>query len=97
MCVTRALLLQMENIACFLSGAERLGVPKYDLFQTVDLYEKKNMTQVNQSSNTGIVDMMLMDIVKVVDTIFSLSRHAYKAGACSTVSFSCALFVLPQS
>ena len=36
----------MENISKFLSGAERLGVPKHDMFQTVDLYEKKNMTQV---------------------------------------------------
>ncbi|KAI9311984.1 calponin homology domain-containing protein [Dichotomocladium elegans] len=38
--------MQMENIARFLEGAEKLGVPKHDLFQTVDLYEKKNMTQV---------------------------------------------------
>ena len=37
---------QMENISKFLSGAEKLGVPKHDMFQTVDLYEKKNMTQV---------------------------------------------------
>ncbi|KAI7861415.1 calponin homology domain-containing protein [Spinellus fusiger] len=38
--------IQMENISTFLSGAEALGVPKHDLFQTVDLYERKNMTQV---------------------------------------------------
>ncbi|KAL0078626.1 calponin homology domain-containing protein [Phycomyces blakesleeanus] len=38
--------VQMENISKFLSGAEALGVPKHDLFQTVDLFEKKNMTQV---------------------------------------------------
>ncbi|KAI7887501.1 hypothetical protein K492DRAFT_202657 [Lichtheimia hyalospora FSU 10163] len=37
---------QMENIAQFLSGAKELGVPPHDLFQTVDLFEKKNMTQV---------------------------------------------------
>lgn len=36
----------MENIAHFLAGADKLGVPKHDLFQTIDLYEKKNMTQV---------------------------------------------------
>ncbi|KAI7873581.1 hypothetical protein K492DRAFT_154740 [Lichtheimia hyalospora FSU 10163] len=63
--VSKIPFMQMENIACFLAGAEKLGVPKHDLFQTVDLYEKKNMTQV-------------------VDAIFSLSRHAYKAGSCST-------------
>ena len=36
----------MENINNFLSGAEKLGVPRADLFQTVDLYEKKNALQV---------------------------------------------------
>ncbi|KAI9250480.1 calponin homology domain-containing protein [Phascolomyces articulosus] len=41
--------MQMENISKFLAGAEKLGVPKHDLFQTVDLYEKKNMTQVVDS------------------------------------------------
>ncbi|KAL9549251.1 hypothetical protein MBANPS3_005290 [Mucor bainieri] len=41
--------IQMENISIFLRGAEALGVPKYDLFQTVDLFEKKNMTQVIDS------------------------------------------------
>lgn len=40
--------IQMENISHFLAGAEKLGVPKHDLFQTVDLYEKKNMTQVGR-------------------------------------------------
>ncbi|KAG1472041.1 hypothetical protein G6F56_001773 [Rhizopus delemar] len=39
----------MENISIFLKGAEALGVPKHDLFQTIDLFEKKNMTQVIDS------------------------------------------------
>lgn len=30
----------------FLSVAEKLGCPKMELFQTVDLYEAKNMVQV---------------------------------------------------
>ncbi|ORX62687.1 hypothetical protein DM01DRAFT_1297413 [Hesseltinella vesiculosa] len=38
--------IQMENISTFLAGAEALGVPKHDLFQTVDLFEQKNMMQV---------------------------------------------------
>ncbi|KAI8889209.1 hypothetical protein K501DRAFT_208668 [Backusella circina FSU 941] len=41
--------IQMENISIFLRGADALGVPKHDLFQTVDLFEKKNMTQVIDS------------------------------------------------
>jgi len=37
---------QMENIANFLTGCENIGVNKTDLFQTVDLYENTNITQV---------------------------------------------------
>ena len=37
---------QMENIGFFLLAAENYGVTKSDLFQTVDLYEKQNMSQV---------------------------------------------------
>lgn len=37
---------QMENISHFLEACTRYGVAKNDLFQTVDLYENQNMTQV---------------------------------------------------
>ena len=38
---------QMENINFFLTAAtEKLGVPAVELFQTVDLFEATNMTQV---------------------------------------------------
>ena len=37
---------QMENIAKFLSAADKYGLKVDDLFQTVDLYEKLNMWQV---------------------------------------------------
>lgn len=40
---------QMENINNFLMGEQKLGVPKSDQFQTVDLYEKKNPAQVLDS------------------------------------------------
>jgi len=36
----------MENIAKFLKAIEDYGVMKQDLFQTVDLYEAQNMSQV---------------------------------------------------
>ncbi|KAJ3437407.1 muscle-specific protein [Anaeramoeba flamelloides] len=36
----------MENINNFLLACENLGVPKYDLFMTVDLYEEKNIPLV---------------------------------------------------
>ncbi|OAJ39911.1 hypothetical protein BDEG_23708 [Batrachochytrium dendrobatidis JEL423] len=51
----------MENIGTFLQALDKLGVPKMEQFQTVDLFEGKNMGQV-------------------VDSIFSLSRHAVKHG-----------------
>ena len=40
----------MENIHLFLNAlSEKLGVPKYDQFQTIDLYENKNMLAVIDS------------------------------------------------
>ena len=36
----------MENINAFLNGLTTLGVPKHDQFQTIDLYENKNIIQV---------------------------------------------------
>ena len=39
----------MENIGQFLAAAEAYGVARGDLFQTVDLYEAKNMLLVRGS------------------------------------------------
>jgi len=36
----------MENIEVFVSFCEAYGVPRTSLFQTVDLYEGRNMAQV---------------------------------------------------
>jgi len=38
--------MQMENVNSFIQAATQLGVPTHDMFQTVDLYEEKNMNQV---------------------------------------------------
>ncbi|KAI9328542.1 calponin homology domain-containing protein [Obelidium mucronatum] len=40
---------QMENINSFLQAAEKMGVNRHELFQTVDLYEAKNLVQVIDS------------------------------------------------
>ncbi|KAI8855232.1 calponin homology domain-containing protein, partial [Chytridium lagenaria] len=37
---------QMENIGFFLNRLSKVGVPTYEQFQTVDLYEGKNIDQV---------------------------------------------------
>lgn len=44
--------VQMENISQFLSFCAKLGIPQHDLFQTIDLYERKNVFQVVQSIHT---------------------------------------------
>lgn len=36
----------MENISAFLEAIQKFGVPHTDLFQTVDLFEKKDIAQV---------------------------------------------------
>ncbi|KAK9451296.1 calponin homology domain-containing protein [Limtongia smithiae] len=41
--------VQMENISMFLKAATSLGLPQYDLFQTVDLFEQKDPAQVLQT------------------------------------------------
>jgi transgelin len=38
--------VQMENIASYLAGCSKLGMKTHDLFQTVDLFEAKNLNQV---------------------------------------------------
>jgi len=37
---------QMENISNYLEACSKLGVPKFSLFQTVDLFENKDMFAV---------------------------------------------------
>jgi muscular protein 20 (fragment) len=38
----------MENINAFNAAARKYGVPEEDIFQTVDLFEKRNIPQVLQ-------------------------------------------------
>lgn len=39
----------MENINNFQKGIQAYGVPDQDVFQTVDLYEKKDISQVTNT------------------------------------------------
>lgn len=39
----------MENINNFQKGLKAYGVPDQDVFQTVDLYEKKDISQVTNT------------------------------------------------
>ena len=39
----------MENINKFQTAIKIYGVPDIDVFQTVDLYERRNIPQVTQS------------------------------------------------
>ena len=38
-----------ENVSQFLTAAKAYGVPDNELFQTVDLFEKKNISQVTMT------------------------------------------------
>ncbi|KAJ1824347.1 Protein kinase of the Mitotic Exit Network, partial [Coemansia sp. RSA 2599] len=62
---------QMENISNFLAAARKLGLKSTDLFQTVDLYEGKNMPRVV---------MTLLTIARVVAGI-PLNSHKKLADA----------------
>ncbi|KAJ2801832.1 Protein kinase of the Mitotic Exit Network, partial [Coemansia helicoidea] len=62
---------QMENISNFLAAAQSLGLASSDLFQTVDLYEGKNMSRVV---------MTLLTIARVVAGI-PLNSHRKLADA----------------
>lgn len=44
--VSRQPFMQMENINSFLDAAREIGVPGHDLFQSIDLFERKNLKQV---------------------------------------------------
>ena len=37
----------MENVQAFLGAAKRYGVPEEEVFQTPDLFEKRNIPQVS--------------------------------------------------
>ncbi|KAJ1758473.1 Protein kinase of the Mitotic Exit Network, partial [Coemansia sp. RSA 1591] len=58
--------VQMENISNFLAAAQSLGLDSSDLFQTVDLYEGKNIPKVV---------MTLLAIARVVARIPLNSRR----------------------
>lgn len=38
----------MENLSAFQNAIKKYGVPDEDVFQTVDLFEKRNVPQVAQ-------------------------------------------------
>jgi len=54
---------QMENISFFLQAAEAYGVPRHNLFQTVDLSEGQNLAQVQ----TGLYNIGSMAQKKKFD------------------------------
>ncbi|WUR04771.1 calponin transgelin [Vairimorpha necatrix] len=43
------LFVQRENICAFINGLKKYGILEYELFQTVDLFEEKNLKQVSIS------------------------------------------------
>lgn len=60
----------MENIELFLKGANAYGVPDNSLFQTVDLYEGRNMA------------MVIATILQVGTEVSSRARHWHIMSLC---------------
>lgn len=50
----------MENIGFFLDACVNFGVPKADLFQTVDLYEGENIPQVRYTDTHSIIIVLFV-------------------------------------
>ncbi|KAG0070155.1 hypothetical protein BGZ89_001273 [Linnemannia elongata] len=86
--------VKMENISNFLNAAKQLGVQSSDLFQTVDLYEGKDMTQVVSTILTlervvgGVARMIVKDkrpgpspIVSAGSTPADILKAGGKTGA----------------
>lgn len=68
--------MQMENISFFLKTCEAIGVPHDEIFQTIDLYERKDPYQViitilsfsrraNETNSTNFPNVIGPKIVKV--------------------------------
>ena len=57
---------EMENISFFLQAAEAYGVPRHNLFQTVDLTDGQNLAQVQ----TGLYNVCIL--------IYSFTNYEYK-------------------
>ena len=59
----------MENIGFFLKFCDEIGVPKTDIFQTVDLYENQNIPGVSGDLLEGRVSLLL-DWPKLKEEIY---------------------------
>ena len=59
----------MENIQAFLSAARKYGVPAEELFQTADLFERRNLPQVKENYKKGEtvlwkdMELLCMDLI----------------------------------
>lgn len=66
----------MENISSFQNAIKKYGVPDEDCFQTVDLFEKRNIPQVAQSlmalGRTVTIAIILQLLLHIIHFIFSL-------------------------
>ena len=63
-----------ENISFFLQAAEQYGVPRHNLFQTVDLAEGQNLSQVQTGlynvSYVSWENIIFWKIAKIFNLIF---------------------------
>ena len=53
-----------ENISFFLEAAEKYGVPRHNLFQTVDLAEGQNLAQVQTGLYNVRIDIFHLAVIQ---------------------------------
>eukprot|EP00041_Stephanoeca_diplocostata_P026030 m.693873 g.693873 ORF g.693873 m.693873 type:complete len:185 (-) comp22876_c0_seq5:2093-2647(-) len=79
---------KMENIGNFLTAAQAYGLKATDLFQTVDLYEAKNLTQVvdgihalGRAAQRNKFDGPVIGVKEASEAKRTFSKETQEAGA----------------
>ncbi len=68
----------MENIQIFLDASEAYGVQKTSLFQTVDLFEARNMSQVINTIMQLGTEVYFFRSWNVLNEFSNLQTHLLK-------------------
>ena len=68
----------MENVQSFIQAAKNYGVPDEEMFLTPDLFEGKNLSQVNIWKKKFPITNIYIYVFKVALCLYSLARVTQK-------------------
>lgn len=68
----------MENIQRFQAGMKAYGVPQEEIFQTADLFERRNIPQVRIYSQCTLRKIIVFNGFQVVLSLYCLGRLTQK-------------------